>query len=409
MYWMHENVGVDVKIDDLHPATTQATRREALYNADILYIHMLMATQLYPSLTALNKAIPSYDRFTGGLKFPPMTVIDIDDRYDLISYLNPAFATYGHTRPDGTEMQPGDKITVFTKDKGEMVLWEDGKTYDGRFETRGRVFDAAENRARLAVTTKHLQEAALVTCSTERLKKGIQEEWAKREHDIIVYPNSIREMDFPMVELAPHKDVRILWQGGQSHHEDLFEIAESMGRLARKYPNTKWLFFGAKFSWILDAIPEAQREYIHWVPYEEHRARMAIIAHDIALCPLRRTEFNAAKSAIKFYESSMRFRPAATLGANWGPYGDEIQDGKTGLVYDNTDEFEAKLETLINNEQLRLRLGEAAREWVKQYRDADVTTPQLYEALTERLERHRHERRAILPRTTEMRDKIFER
>ncbi len=84
MYWMHENVGVDVKIDDLHPATTQATRKEALYNADILYIHMLMATQLYPSLTALNKAIPSYDRFTGGLKFPPMTVIDIDDRYDLM-------------------------------------------------------------------------------------------------------------------------------------------------------------------------------------------------------------------------------------------------------------------------------------------------------------------------------------
>lgn len=407
LYWMHANRKVRVTVDDLHPSTTFEQRRAAFHNADFVYLHSIMGAQMYETFEKVNKAIPQYNTYTGEVTIPPAFVLDMDDRYDLISYLNPAFGFYGHTRPDGSEMEPGDKITVETADAGEMVLWEDGKTFSGEGpDARGKLFSAEENRKRMQIIKNHARDAALVVCSTPRLRDGISNDWGRTE-DIIVYPNSVRKDDFPVVELPPTDHIRILWQGGQSHHEDLFEVTESMGRLAHKYPDIKWVFFGAEFSWVLKAIPEPQREYIPWVPYEEHRTRMAIINHDIALCPIRKTAFNDAKSAIKWYESSLRHRPAATLAANWGAYRDEMTDGVSGLLYDNVDEFEAKLELLINNEQLRRKLGAGAQEWIWANRDVEVTTPHLYEALAERLERHRRSRRVFIPKTVDSCDKLF--
>ncbi len=84
-----------------------------------------------------------------------------------------------------------------------------------------------------------------------------------------------------------------------------------------------------------------------------------------------------------------------------------MKDGETGLLYSNTDEFEAKLETLSNDAELRLRLGNAAKEWIWENRHVNTTTPPLYEALTERLARHRAERRTFVPKTVESCEKLF--
>jgi glycosyltransferase involved in cell wall biosynthesis len=201
----------------------------------------------------------------------------------------------------------------------------------------------------------------------------------------------------------------VLWQGGSSHHEDLFEITEELGRVAARHPNVKFIFFGAKFSWIMAAIPEAQREHIEWVGFEEHRMKLATIPHDIALCPLRKNEFNDCKSAIKWYESSLRQKPAAVLASNWGPYRDEMEDGVTGLLYDTPGEFEQKLELLIADAELRARLGDAAQQWIWANRDASVTVPPLRDAMLERRARMLVDRRVFVERTVKECPALFKK
>lgn len=384
---MHD---VEITVDDFHPATTSGQRAVAFNDADVMYSHSVHAVQMYQSLEAPQKAIPRWDRYSGKLKFPPIFSLDLDDAYWEVGYMNPAFSFWGIRRPDGTLLEPGDKITIDTMDKGEMTLWEDGGDLgDGKFD-----FDISKNLQRMQALETLITQAEMMTVSTERLKKMVIEH-SGRTKPVVVMPNSIILDHWPMIEMPETKEVTVLWQGGYSHHEDLFEIAESLGRVARRYPRVKFVFFGQMFSWIMSQIPEEQRHYERWVPHETHRLRMATLPHDIALCPLTNTTFNAGKSAIKWYESSVRHTPAATLAKNWGPFGDEIKDGETGLLYNNPEEFEQKLGLLIESAELRRKLGEGAKSWILENKRAKDFIPNLHGHLVEAVAK-RAENRAFL-------------
>ncbi len=83
--------------------------------------------------------------------------------------------------------------------------------------------------------------------------------------------------------------------------------------------------------------------------------------------------------------------PEATLAQNTEPY-QEIEDGVTGLLYNTPAEFVEKLSLLIEDAQLRKRLGGAANEWVLNNRQPQHTTPGLYEFYEDTRARYKRER-----------------
>jgi hypothetical protein len=111
---------------------------------------------------------------------------------------------------------------------------------------------------------------------------------------------------------------------------------------------------------------------------------------DINLCPLANNVFNACKSAIKWYEGSVWRKPEPTLAQNTGPYR-EIQDGKTGLLFNTPAEFVEKLSLLIEDVALRARLAAGAREWVMENRTPKATIPGLFDFYAETRARQRRE------------------
>jgi glycosyltransferase involved in cell wall biosynthesis len=119
-------------------------------------------------------------------------------------------------------------------------------------------------------------------------------------------------------------------------------------------------------------------EVLPWIHHEAYRLRRTLINADINLCPLVDNVFNRCKSAIKWYESTVSENTEATLAQNVGPYR-EIKDGETGLLFNTADEFVAKLSALIEDAQLRLRLGHAAKDWVWSNRLPKHTGPALFE------------------------------
>ena len=160
---------------------------------------------------------------------------------------------------------------------------------------------------------------------------------------------------------------------------DWYPLRDAVREVCLKYPQVKFLIWGAAYKWIHDNIPEDQIELHDWVPYEAYRPMRILMDADINICPLADNEFNRSKSAIKWYEGLMGERPEPCLAGNAGPYREEIQDGETGLLYSTPEEFVQKLSILIENIELRERLGQAARDWVLANRHVNVTVPKLFE------------------------------
>ena len=109
-------------------------------------------------------------------------------------------------------------------------------------------------------------------------------------------------------------------------------------------------------------ISGIQSGYV-FVSYDRYMA--ALHSSDIALLPLNDTEFNRAKSDLKFIEAAGN--GAAVLAAPT-VYAATVRDGETGLIYHSPKEFAQKLDLLICRADLRRRLAENAYRYVAEQR-----------------------------------------
>ena len=128
-------------------------------------------------------------------------------------------------------------------------------------------------------------------------------------------------------------------------------------------------------------------------PYERYTA--ALHDADIALLPLRDTEFNRAKSDLKFIEAAGH---GAVALASPTVYAKTIRDGETGLIFRSPEEFAKKLDLLIECADLRRTLAEHAYRYVAEHRlleyhlDDYITAYQEMLARREEFERDRRAR-----------------
>ncbi|WP_302815380.1 glycosyltransferase [Selenomonas flueggei] len=109
-------------------------------------------------------------------------------------------------------------------------------------------------------------------------------------------------------------------------------------------------------------ISGIQSGYV-FVSYDRYMA--ALRSSDIALLPLNDTEFNRAKSDLKFIEAAGN--GAAVLAAPT-VYAATVRDGETGLIYRSPKEFAQKLDLLIRRADLRRTLAENAYRYVAEHR-----------------------------------------
>ena len=303
---------------------------------------------------------------------PPSFIVDTDDDLFNVSPLNPAFTSLGYKDLNGNELKQGDKIWIRHPQTNEpQLLWADGENVN-----------YALNRRTVDGWRKMMGLAELITVSTEGTKAMVLREMGpEAESKIHMNPNCIDLSEYPRIELAEHPDeVRILWQGSPTHWEDWWTLREPLGRIAKKYPQAKFIIWGVDYPWLVNFIPAEQIEVMPWMDYRLFKLRLSTLGHDISLAPLRPTIFNQSRSAIKFYESSACWKPAATLAQATAAY-TEIIEGETGLLFTTPEEFETKLGGLIEDATLRKRLASNAKDWIKTHRDPTTHALAFHERL----------------------------
>lgn len=151
------------------------------------------------------------------------------------------------------------------------------------------------------------------------------------------------------------------FSGTKSHDKDFSVVVPVLVRILERYPQVRLLLAGPLAQGNVLEKFQDRVESLSYVPRKEHFENIARC--DINIVPLETgNPFCEAKSELKFFEAGIMGIP--TVASATVPYCEAISDGVDGFVAKNDEEWFQKLSHLIEDEKLRLEIGEKARQTV---------------------------------------------
>lgn len=151
------------------------------------------------------------------------------------------------------------------------------------------------------------------------------------------------------------------FSGTLSHNKDFATISDVLLKIMEQYPNVELVLAGP-----LD-VDNVLRKYgnrIKQIPYSPRAKHFENIAGvDINLAPLEQgSPFCESKSELKFFEAGIVGVP--TVAVRNRTFSEAIKDGVDGFLAGTSEEWLEKISKLVKSEDLRKRIGEAARQTV---------------------------------------------
>ncbi len=301
------------------PELSTGVALERVLQSDIIVTHRPASEEWYKFLKVLHKS-------------GKIIVCDYDDDPFNTSPLNPYYQYIGT-----------EEVMYQWADGSKEMLWSKNP-----LESGGRYLNIEQNIRRRDLFNASFKKADLVTTTTEILKSRLQ----KINSNVAVLPNLVNFDEYPILE-CKKKEIRIGWQGGASHYEDLHMVSKAVKNIIKKYDNVKFIYWGdARMYGLFREIPIDRIECHAWSKYIVYPYKLATMNLDIGLCPVIDNEFNQNKSAIKYLEYSM-FK-TATIASNIPPYSPVITNGKDGILVDEDGWFDAMEELILNKEKREL-------------------------------------------------------
>jgi glycosyltransferase involved in cell wall biosynthesis len=241
----------------------------------------------------------------------------------------------------------------------EFKIKSNGKTV---FEWKDGVnIDLKANQIKLDNIKRGIELCDMVTVTGEPLVNV----YRQYNDNVRILPNCVdvnewKKRDF--VRSNPD-EIRIGWSGGHSHWEDLFIIRNVLKEIVKKNKNVKIVVCGYLPLGMSDDYPPDQFEYHGWTEVASHSYRMTLLDLDMAVIPLKETNFNICKSPIKWIEMGALTVPSVSSLVT--PYKEliDLSSGKDNGIYieDNNEEgWISGIQTLIDNKDLRKSIAEEA-------------------------------------------------
>jgi glycosyltransferase involved in cell wall biosynthesis len=167
------------------------------------------------------------------------------------------------------------------------------------------------------------------------------------------------------------------WSGGVRDEADLDVVAEAWTRVAKRYPEVKFVVHGITPKILANAVPGGQLLLMAWTALPDYPR--SLINIDIACCAVQDgPTFNAAKSPIKWMECSTAGSACVVSKAI---YSEVVTHEKDGLICETVDEWDAALSKLIEDEEYRRAIAEQAQQAVREHHALNKCWPAWIEAL----------------------------
>jgi len=214
-----------------------------------------------------------------------------------------------------------------------------------------------------------------------------------------VIPNCLDEQLLKYTTSNTHKKssdgiVKIVYGSGTStHDEDFMEVADALIKTLKKYPNVRFYIHGIlNLPSSFEAV-DSQVVKIPFIEIGEYYDQLS--SYDINIAPLEKTIFNDAKSNIKYLEASIFKTP--TIASKVAEFQKIIDNGKNGFLAQNKEEWYKALEELINDSELRVKMGENAYESVmKEYTIQNIAQNFMKPILENHLPKKKKKKKNIL-------------
>ena len=151
--------------------------------------------------------------------------------------------------------------------------------------------------------------------------------------------------------------IRIGYLSGSITHNPDFEMVKpALVKIMDEFPQVDLMVMG-----YLDLPEDLARfgERIVRQPFKDWEELPKVIAGlDINLAPIEETIFNEAKSENKWTEASLC--KVVTVASDFGAFREAIEDGKTGVLCKNGEDWYEKIKKLVEDEELRRKIAEKA-------------------------------------------------
>ncbi len=202
-----------------------------------------------------------------------------------------------------------------------------------------------------------------VTVSTEKLKQTFK----SFNENIYVLPNYLDDSLWPFhlpIRQNKTKSITIGYMGGESHKPDIEWITPILEKINQKFNGEiNFHFYGVQPPKAFLNLNNVKYTELKTYHYKEFIDDFHHIDVDIVIAPLVDNLFNHCKSPLKFFEYSTMGVPG--VFSDIEPYKNVIIDGENGFLAKSEDEWFEKLETLIQNPDLRYKLAKNAQETVR--------------------------------------------
>lgn len=194
-------------------------------------------------------------------------------------------------------------------------------------------------------------------------------EYSRRHNDnVTIVPTTIDTDKYTFEEPRQDPDpVTIGWSGSFSTVQHLDTIRGALQELAKR-KNFRLRVIGTPAY----DLPGVDVEAVQWRSETEIDDLRPI---DMGIMPLPDDRWSKGKCGLKALQYMALGKPTvcSPVGVNTAI----IQDGENGMIADGPDEWVAKLETLINDVELRNRLGLAGRQTVESGYSARSQAPRV--------------------------------
>jgi glycosyltransferase involved in cell wall biosynthesis len=253
------------------------------------------------------------------------------------------------------------------QDAGVTVLYEVDDYLHGVRKAKHHAFASVFDRKLLAAAELTMRACDGLICSTEYIAKRYRafnpNAWVCQNGlDCGRYALTRRERD----------TVTIGWAGGTAHWPALEPWLRQLGGVMDARPHTRFMSVGVPSH----AAPFAERfgaeraVGLPWAPLESYPAAMS--SFDIALAPATNSGFFRGKSDLRWLEASALGIPLVADPVLYS----SIEDGITGLHAATPTAAREAIMALIDDPQLRSRIGGAARDFVRKHRSSAAVAPQ---------------------------------
>ncbi len=193
----------------------------------------------------------------------------------------------------------------------------------------------------------------------------------------------------------PNRPLTIAFCGTIAHRDDIPLIALALRTLLRERQGRVRVVTVACPIPALQGLPG----YTHhdFVPATDYPRFLSDLRIDIGLAPLYDTEFNRARSDIKYLEYSAT--GAATIASTVVPYQDSMRPDRGVLVAENKPEaWNVAIAALVDNAEHRQQLADNAYSWVRAERSIEATAHKWFDVFNHYAVAHTNARAFGSPR-----------